>query len=47
MVPRTIMRVPGDDLLTFIVAFVGGILASTLGLLHALKTEPAMALGGE
>ena len=47
MFPRTIMRVPGDDLLTFIVAFVGGILASTLGLLHALKTEPAMALGGE
>ena len=45
--PRTIMRVPGDDLLTFIVAFVGGILASTLGLLHALKTEPAMALGGD
>ena len=47
MFPRTIMRVPGDDFLTFIVAFVGGILASTLGLWHALKTEPAMALGGE
>ncbi len=47
MFPRTIMRVPGDDLLTFIVAFVGGILASTLGLMHALKTEPAMALGGD
>ncbi len=47
MFPRTILRVPGDDLLTFIVAFAGGILASTLGLLHALRTEPAMALGGD
>ncbi len=47
MFPRTILRLPGDDLLTFIVAFVGGILASALGLLHALKTEPAMALGGD
>ncbi len=44
--PRTILRVPGDDLITFIVAFAGGVLASMLGLLEALKTEPAMALGG-
>ncbi len=43
--PRTILLLPGDDLLTFIVAFIGGILASVLGLWHALKTQPAMALG--
>ncbi len=45
--PRTILIVPGDTLLTFAIAFVGGILASILGLWHALKTEPAMALGGQ
>jgi putative ABC transport system permease protein len=44
--PRTLLLVPGDDLVTFIVAFAGGILASILGLWEALKTEPAMALGG-
>jgi ABC-type lipoprotein release transport system permease subunit len=44
--PRTILRVPGDDLVVFIVAFAGGILASLLGLWEALKTQPAMALGG-
>jgi putative ABC transport system permease protein len=44
--PRTILRVPGDDLLTFIVALTGGVLASILGLWHALKTQPAMALSG-
>jgi putative ABC transport system permease protein len=45
--PRTLLLVPGDDLVTFIVAFVGGILASILGLWEALKTEPAMALGAQ
>jgi len=44
--PKTILRVPGDDLITFGVAFMGGILASILGLLQAIKTPPAMALGG-
>lgn len=44
--PKTILRVPGDDLLTFGVAVFGGIIASILGLWHALKTQPAMALGG-
>ena len=43
--PRTLLLVPGDDLVTFIVAFAGGIIASILGLWHALKTQPAMALG--
>jgi putative ABC transport system permease protein len=44
--PKTILRVPGDDLLTLAVAVFGGILASILGLWQALKTQPAMALGG-
>jgi putative ABC transport system permease protein len=44
--PKTILRVPGDDMITFGVAFIGGILASILGLLQAVKTQPAMALGG-
>ncbi len=45
--PRTLLIAPGDDLVTFIVAFAGGILASILGLWQALKTQPAMALGGQ
>ncbi len=45
MFPRTILRVPGDDLLTFLVTIAGGILAGILGLWEALKTEPAVALG--
>jgi putative ABC transport system permease protein len=44
--PRTILLVSGDTLFTFIIAFAGGILASSLGLWQALKTQPAMALGG-
>ncbi len=44
--PRTLLLVTGDDLVTFIAAFAGGILASILGLWEALKTQPAMALGG-
>jgi len=44
--PRTILLVPGDDLVTFVIVLAGGILASILGLLEALRTEPAMALGG-
>jgi len=44
--PRLVLLVPADDLITFMVAFMGGILASILGLWHALKTQPAMALGG-
>ncbi|MDA8170728.1 MAG: ABC transporter permease [Nitrospiraceae bacterium] len=43
--PRTVLLLPGDDLVTFIVALAGGVLASILGLWHALKTQPAMALG--
>jgi putative ABC transport system permease protein len=45
--PRTILRVPSDDLITFVVALAAGILASILGVWQALKAEPAMALGGQ
>jgi putative ABC transport system permease protein len=45
--PKTILLVPGDEVLTFIVVFFGGILASILGLVQALKTQPALALGGQ
>jgi putative ABC transport system permease protein len=44
--PKTILLVPSDEVLTFIVVLFGGILASFLGLWQAFKTQPAMALGG-
>lgn len=43
--PRAIVLLPADDLVTFTVVITGGVLASILGLWHALKTQPAMALG--
>jgi putative ABC transport system permease protein len=43
--PKTILLVPSDEIITFIVVFFGGILASVLGLVQALKTQPALALG--
>jgi len=45
--PKTVLLVPSDEVITFIVVLLGGILASILGLWHALKTQPAMALGGQ
>jgi putative ABC transport system permease protein len=45
--PRTILRVPSDDLITFGVVVAAGILASVLGVWQALKAQPAMALGGQ
>ena len=45
--PKTIVLVPEDEVFTFIVVLLGGLLASVLGLWQALKTEPAMALGGK
>lgn len=44
--PKTVLLVPSDEVITFLVVLLGGILASILGLWHALKTQPAMALGG-
>ncbi|MEW6657329.1 MAG: ABC transporter permease [Thermodesulfobacteriota bacterium] len=45
--PKTVLLVPMDEAITFIVVFLGGILASILGLVQALRTQPAMALGGQ
>jgi putative ABC transport system permease protein len=45
--PKTILLVPTDEAITFIVVFFGGILAGILGLVQALKTQPALALGGQ
>jgi putative ABC transport system permease protein len=45
--PKTILLVPSDEVFTFIVVLFGGILASILGLVQALKTQPALALGGQ
>ena len=44
--PKTILLVPSDELITFMVVIFGGVLASILGLVQALKTQPALALGG-
>jgi putative ABC transport system permease protein len=44
--PKTILLVLTDEIITFMVVFFGGILASILGLVQALKTQPALALGG-
>ena len=44
--PRTLVFVTSDTVLTFIVILVGGALASLLGIVHALRTPPSLALGG-
>ena len=45
--PRRVVLLAGDDLITFLIALLGAILASGLGVRQALKTEPALALGGQ
>jgi len=45
--PKTLLLVPEDEVVTFIVVLLGGLLASVLGLWQAIKAEPAMALGGK
>jgi putative ABC transport system permease protein len=45
--PKTILLVPEDEIITFIVVLFGGLLASILGIVQVLKTQPAMALGGQ
>jgi putative ABC transport system permease protein len=44
--PRTLVLLPRDTLVTFAVIFVGGVLASLLGIWQALRTPPSLALGG-
>jgi putative ABC transport system permease protein len=43
--PRLVVLYPSDDFFTLMIVLLGAILASCLGVLHALKTEPALALG--
>lgn len=45
--PKTILLVPTDEVITFIIVLVGGILASFLGIVQVLRTQPALALGGQ
>lgn len=44
--PRLVKLTALDDAVTFLVALAGALIASLLGISQALKTEPALALGG-
>lgn len=44
--PRTLVLLPEETLTTFAIIFVGGLLASLLGIVQALRTPPSLALGG-
>lgn len=44
--PRTLLLLPHETLITFAVFFTGGLLASLVGIVHALRTPPSLALGG-
>jgi putative ABC transport system permease protein len=44
--PRTLVLLPQETLITFAVVFAGGLLASLLGNVQALRTPPSLALGG-
>jgi putative ABC transport system permease protein len=44
--PRTLVLLPSETLITFAVVFAGGLLASLLGIVQALRTPPSLALGG-
>lgn len=44
--PRKIFLIPLDESVTFGLALLGGLIASGMGIWQALKTQPALALGG-
>lgn len=44
--PRTLILLPSDTAITFAAMFMGGILASLLGIWLAMRTPPSLALGG-
>ncbi len=44
--PRTLVLLPHETLITFAVIFAGGLVASLLGIVQALRTPPSLALGG-
>jgi putative ABC transport system permease protein len=44
--PRTLVLLPEETLITFAAMFMGGVLASLLGIWLAMRTPPSLALGG-
>lgn len=44
--PRTLVLIPEETIITFVVIFAGGLVASLLGIVQALRTPPSLALGG-
>lgn len=44
--PRTLVLIPSETMITFLVILVGGLAASLLGIVQALRTPPSLALGG-
>ena len=44
--PKRVLLTTDDQLITFLAVLLAGFVASLLGVWRALKTEPALALGG-
>jgi putative ABC transport system permease protein len=44
--PRTLVFLPRETAVTFVVMLAGGVVASLLAIWHALRTPPQLALGG-
>lgn len=44
--PRTLVLIPSETIVTFLVILAGGLAASLLGIIQALRTPPSLALGG-
>jgi putative ABC transport system permease protein len=44
--PRTLILLPEEIVITFAVMLAGGVVASFMAIWHALRTPPALALGG-
>jgi putative ABC transport system permease protein len=44
--PRTLVFLPRETAVTFVVMLAGGVIASLLAIWHALRTPPQLALGG-
>jgi putative ABC transport system permease protein len=44
--PRTLVFLPEETFITFLIMLVGGVIASLLAIWHALRTPPQLALGG-
>lgn len=44
--PRTVVLLPHETLASFLIFFIGGMVSSLVGIVHALRTPPSIALGG-